>query len=86
MTRLPWITLIVAAIVVFNPLGWEIIGKAIRYTPTDWLRDLWVIVTLTGAAILTLMACIEIWYRGRRQLTRGRNDQAADQTTTRTET
>jgi hypothetical protein len=32
---------------------------------TDWLRDLAVVVTLTGAAILIAMGLIEWWLRRR---------------------
>jgi hypothetical protein len=66
MTRLPWFTLLAAAVLILNPLGWEIVGSAIRYSPTDWLRDLWVLVALTGVAVLVVMGCLEAWYRGRR--------------------
>jgi hypothetical protein len=66
MTRLPWITLIVAAIAIFNPIGWSFVSAALRYSPTDWLRDLAVIVTLTGVAVLVVMGALEAWYRGRR--------------------
>jgi hypothetical protein len=64
-TRWPWITVLAAAVAIFNPLGFEIIGSAIRYSPTDWLRDLWVIVTLAGVAIIIGLALIEWFVRGR---------------------
>jgi len=66
MTRLPWFTLVAAAVLILNPLGLEIVGSAIRYSPTDWLRDLWVLVTLSGLAVLALLGVLEAWYRGRR--------------------
>lgn len=66
MTRLPWFTLIAAAVLILNPLGRDIVGSAIRYSPTDWLRDLWVMVTLIGVAVLVVMGAFEAWYRGRR--------------------
>ena len=66
MKRLPWLTLIAATILILNPLGWNIIGSAIRYSPTNWLRDLWVLVTLIGVAVLVVMGCLEAWYRRRR--------------------
>lgn len=64
-TQWPWITLLVAAVAIFNPVGWAFVGAAIRYSVTDWLRDLAVVVTLTGAAILIAMGLIEWWLRRR---------------------
>jgi hypothetical protein len=64
-TQWPWITLLVAAVAIFNPVGWAFVSAAIRYSVTDWLRDLAVVVTLTGAAILIAMGLIEWWLRRR---------------------
>lgn len=64
-TQWPWITLVIAAVAVFNPVGWAFVSAAIRYSVTDWLRDLAVVVTLTGAAILIAMGLIEWWLRRR---------------------
>jgi hypothetical protein len=69
MRRLPWFTLVAAAVLILNPLGWEIVGSAIRYSATDWLRDLWVMVTLIGLAVLALLGGLEACYRGRRART-----------------
>lgn len=64
MRRLPWFTLIVAVILIFNPLGWEIVGAGIRYSAADWFRNLWLAVTLIGVVFLLVTGCIETWYRG----------------------
>lgn len=66
MKRLPWITLLAAAILTLNPLGREIVGSALRFSPTDWLREVWLLVVLIGVAVLVVMGCLEAWYRGRR--------------------
>jgi hypothetical protein len=71
MKRLPWFTLLAAAVLILNPLGWEIVCSALRYSSTDWLRELWVLVTLIGVAALVVMGCLEAWYRGRRLRTKG---------------
>jgi hypothetical protein len=55
----PWFTLILTVVVIFNPYGLEIVSSAIRYSPTDWFRDLWVMITLAGAAILVILGLIE---------------------------
>ena len=57
--------MLAAAVAIFNPLGLEIIGSSIAYSPTDWLRDLWVIVTLAGVAIIVALGLIEWFVRGR---------------------
>jgi hypothetical protein len=57
--------MLAAAVAIFNPLGLEIIGSAISYSPTDWLRDLWVVVTLAGTAIIVALGLIEWFVRGR---------------------
>jgi hypothetical protein len=61
----PWFTLILAAIAIFNPIGFEIVSGAIRYSPTDWFRDLWVMVTLGGVAVLVVLGLIEWLIRKR---------------------
>jgi hypothetical protein len=70
-TQWPWITLLIAAVAIFNPVGWAFVGAAIRYSVTDWLRDLAVAVTLIGAAILIVLGLVE-WLLRRRYLTRRR--------------
>lgn len=64
-TRWPWISMVLAAITILNPVGLAFLESAIKYSPTDWLRDLSVIIVLSGAAILLLIGFIE-WFIRRR--------------------
>lgn len=57
--RIPWIMLVLTAIAILNPLGLEIVSAALRYSVTDWLRDLWVTITLAGAAVALVLGLIE---------------------------
>lgn len=66
-TQWPWITLLLAAAVIFNPVGWAFLTSAIRYSPTDWLRDLSVLISAVGAAVLIVLVLIE-WLVRRRML------------------
>jgi hypothetical protein len=70
-TQWPWITLLIAAVAIFNPVGWAFVSAAVRYSVTDWLRDFAVAVTLIGAAILIVLGVIE-WMLRRRYLAKRR--------------
>lgn len=61
----PWFTLIVALVAGLSPPGQEIIGAALRYSVTDWMRDLWVAVTVSYVAITIILSLIE-WFIRRR--------------------
>jgi hypothetical protein len=62
----PWITTILACVVILNPLGLEILIAAIEQRTTDWLRELWRAVALAGAGVLLLIALVEWRIRSRR--------------------
>ena len=65
LTRWPWVTTIVAGLVILNPFGLAVVSSAIAYAPTDWLGDLWLGIALAAAAVLIVMAAIECYIRGR---------------------
>jgi hypothetical protein len=66
MTRWPWIVTIVALIVVLSPPGLGVIEAGVRQSATDWLRSIWLGVTLGGAAVILVLAWIEHRIRARR--------------------
>ena len=66
MSRWPWVTIVAALVLICNPIGFEILLSAIRYSPTDWLRDLWVQVAAGTAVLIILAACLEWVVRARR--------------------
>jgi hypothetical protein len=61
----PWIATVTAGLVILNPLGLEIIGGAIAYRPTDWLRDMVRTLALGGVAALLALVLLETYIRGR---------------------
>lgn len=65
LTRWPWVTTVVAGLAILNPFGLDIVGQAISYRPSDWLRDLVLTIALAGAVILIAMGLIEYYIRGR---------------------
>ena len=64
-TLWPWITTMIGGLAILNPLGLDIIGQAIAYRPTNWLRDVVRTVALSGVAALIVMILIEYYIRGR---------------------
>ncbi len=64
LTRWPWVTTVVAGLVVLNPLGLDILAAAVRPLATDWLRDLWLMVAGAGVLVLIAMGGIECYIRG----------------------
>jgi hypothetical protein len=64
LSRWPWVTTIVAGLAILNPIGLEFIASAIRQSPTDWLRQFTLTVTLSGLAAIGLMGLIEYAVRG----------------------
>ena len=61
----PWVTTIVAELVILNPLGLDILGQAISYHASNWMRDLARTVAFGGIGLLISMALIECYIRGR---------------------
>jgi len=56
---------VIAGLVILNPLSLEIIGSAIAYRPTDWLRDMVRSLALGGVAALLALVLLETYIRGR---------------------
>jgi hypothetical protein len=65
LTRWPWVTTIVAGLVVLNPFGLDVLGQAMGSRQTVWLRDVFRAVALGGASALIAMTLIEYYIRGR---------------------
>jgi hypothetical protein len=61
----PWIATVVGGLAILNPYGLDIVGQAITYTPTNWLRDMVRTIALSGAAALLAMVFLETYIRGR---------------------
>ena len=61
----PWIATMVGGLAILNPYGLDIIGQAISYGPTNWLRDMVRTIALGGVAALLAMVFLETYIRGR---------------------
>jgi hypothetical protein len=61
----PWIATMVGGLAILNPYGLDIIGQAISYGPTNWLRDMVRTIALGGVAALLGMVFLETYIRGR---------------------
>jgi hypothetical protein len=60
----PWVTTVLAGLIVLNPVGLEIASSALRGTGSA-LKDSYRTTAIAAAAIFIVMACIEIYVRGR---------------------
>jgi len=63
--RWPWITLLVAAVVVLNPLGQDIIQAAF-FSGEQLSRNIWQPIVYVAALFLVLLIVLEWWIRKRR--------------------
>jgi len=66
MQRCPWITLLLLAVLVLNPLGLDIIHAAF-FSGEALSQNIWQPIVLTAAAILGILIAIEWWLRRRRR-------------------
>jgi hypothetical protein len=70
-TAWPWITTIVACVVALSPIGIAILDAAVRQSPTDWLRGVWLMMALCFGGLVLLLGLIE-WFVRRRKLNAAR--------------
>ena len=61
-TRLPWISVTLAAIVSFNPLGLDVIHSAF-FSAEALARNIWQPIALSAIAIMVLAVVLEWWIR-----------------------
>jgi hypothetical protein len=64
-TRWPWVTTVIAALVVLNPFGLNVLGAALAHSPSNYLWALWAEVAAVAALALVVMAVVECYIRGR---------------------
>jgi hypothetical protein len=70
----PWVTTVIAGLLILNPIGLALVWSALRRASTDWLRDLATMIAAVAAGALVVMALVECYIRGRmlrRRLTAG---------------
>jgi hypothetical protein len=65
LTRWPWVTTVVAGLVILNPLGLAIVASALQRSPTDFMWPLMAQAAAAAALLLVVMAAVECYIRGR---------------------
>ena len=65
LSRWPWITTVVAGLVILNPLGLAVVSSAVQRSPTDFMWPLMAQAAAATALLLVVMAAIECYIRGR---------------------
>ena len=60
----PWVTTVVAGLVILNPLGLSVLASALEQSATDWFRQLWSGVAAASAVAVLVVAWIEYYIRG----------------------
>jgi len=74
LTIWPWVSTVVAAIVILNPVGLAFLTDSIRHSPTDLLWQLFAISTVIVLVVLLVAASVECYIRDkilRRRLASG---------------
>jgi len=61
----PWVTTMVAGLVILNPLGLSVLASALEQSATDWFRQLWAGVAAASAGAVLVVGWIEYYIRGR---------------------
>ena len=64
MKRWPWITMVLAAVVVLNPIGLDMIHAAF-FSGEQLSRNIWQPIVYCAGAILVLLIALEWWIRKR---------------------
>ena len=62
MKRWPWISMVVVAIAILNPLGQDIIYAAF-FSGEQLSRNIWQPIALVAALVLALLIALEWWIR-----------------------
>jgi hypothetical protein len=65
LTLWPWLTTVVAGLLVLNPFGLAFVWAALRHSAGDLLKDFATMVAATGACAVVVMGAIECYIRGR---------------------
>jgi hypothetical protein len=65
LTRWPWVTTVVAGLLILNPLGLAVVSSALQRSPTDFMWPLMAEASAAAALLLVVMAAVECYIRGR---------------------
>ncbi|MEW6449910.1 MAG: hypothetical protein AB1490_04620 [Pseudomonadota bacterium] len=59
----PWVTTVVAGLVILNPYGLGVIVSALEQPATDWFRQSWTGIAAAGAGAVLVMGWFEYYIR-----------------------
>jgi hypothetical protein len=65
LSRWPWIGTVLGGLVILNPVGLDILGQAMSYRPSNWMRDVARGIAFGGMGVLIAITLIEYYIRGR---------------------
>ena len=65
LTRWPWVTTVIASLVILNPIGLTIIASTLERSAVNFMWQYFATVAAAVAAVLVVMALIECYIRGR---------------------
>jgi hypothetical protein len=65
LTLWPWVTTVIAGLMVLNPFGLAIVGATLRHSGSDWFWEIWATVTAGATLVLVVMALVECYIRRR---------------------
>ena len=59
----PWVTTVIAGLVILNPYGLGVIVSALEQPATDWFRQSWTGIAAAGAGAVLVMGWFEYYIR-----------------------
>jgi len=65
LTRWPWVTTVIASLVILNPIGLTVITSTLERSAANFMWQYFATVAAAAAAVLVVMALIECYIRGR---------------------
>ena len=65
LTRWPWVTTVIASLVILNPIGLTVITSTLERSAANFMWQYFATVAAAVAAVLVVMALIECYIRGR---------------------
>ena len=65
LTRWPWVTTVVAGLVILNPIGLAVVATTLDRSGSEFMWQYFAMVTAAVGGVLVVMALIECYIRGR---------------------
>jgi Na+/serine symporter len=65
LTRWPWVTTVVAGLVILNPIGLAVVATTLERSGSEFMWQYFAMVTAAVGGLLVVMAAIECYIRAR---------------------